>query len=139
MDTARRTARVFLFDSDNRLVLIKRTRPGRDPYWVLPGGGIEPGETPIEAVHREAFEELGAHITAVHDAVTLHSSSTQILFIAKLVDMDVNARTGTEFTKLDRGSYDIELVPSEALSGINLQPPEALEFLRENPAVFSRT
>lgn len=139
MDTARRTARVFLFDSDNRLVLIKRTRPGRDPYWVLPGGGIEPGETPTEAVRREAFEELGARITNVHETVTGHSTSIQMLFIAKLVDMDPDARTGTEFTKPDRGTYDIERIPHEAMHGINLQPPEAAAFLRENPAVFSRT
>jgi hypothetical protein len=71
--------------------------------------------------------------------VTLHSTPTQLLFIAKLVDMEVNARTGTEFAKPERGTYGIELVPSEALSGINLQPPEAFASLCGNPALFSRT
>ncbi|MEI6242387.1 MAG: NUDIX hydrolase, partial [Chlamydiota bacterium] len=44
--------------SENRekILLIQR----RDvPVWVLPGGGIEDGETPIEAIIRECKEETG--------------------------------------------------------------------------------
>jgi 8-oxo-dGTP diphosphatase len=29
----------------------------------LPGGGIDPGETPVRALHREVFEETGYRIT----------------------------------------------------------------------------
>jgi 8-oxo-dGTP pyrophosphatase MutT (NUDIX family) len=54
---------------DRHIALIERIRPGRH-YWVLPGGGIEAGESGAEAAIREAFEELGievaivAHLTA---------------------------------------------------------------------------
>ena len=47
------------------ILLIKRTKPG-DIYWVFPGGGVEAGETPEQAVVRECFEELGLHV-AVDD------------------------------------------------------------------------
>lgn len=42
--------------SRDQVLLVKR----RDvPVWVLPGGGIDPGESPEEAVCRELHEETG--------------------------------------------------------------------------------
>jgi len=39
----RRSARAILIDDDGHLVLIRRTRPGRAPYWTTAGGGVEDG------------------------------------------------------------------------------------------------
>ena len=35
-----------------------------DPDLQLPGGGIDPGESPLAALHREVFEETGWRIAA---------------------------------------------------------------------------
>jgi ADP-ribose pyrophosphatase YjhB (NUDIX family) len=61
----RPTARLFVFDPSNRLLLIRyrTTPPVSPPYahiksiWFTPGGGLEPGETAREAAARELLEE----------------------------------------------------------------------------------
>jgi 8-oxo-dGTP diphosphatase len=44
---------------DGRIAAVKVTRPGEQPYFDLPGGGIDPGETPQAAAVREFGEETG--------------------------------------------------------------------------------
>jgi ADP-ribose pyrophosphatase YjhB (NUDIX family) len=42
----------------NRILMMKHRQGGND-WWCLPGGGIEPGETPAQAALRELQEECG--------------------------------------------------------------------------------
>jgi ADP-ribose pyrophosphatase YjhB (NUDIX family) len=42
----------------DRVLLCRQEKPGKE-YWLLPGGGVEAGETLEEALHRELGEELG--------------------------------------------------------------------------------
>jgi len=45
---------------NGQLLLTCQTSP--EPEIQLPGGGIDPGESPLRALHREVFEETGWHI-----------------------------------------------------------------------------
>lgn len=53
-------AKLALFVGDQLATLQRDDRPGLmwAGYWDLPGGGIEPGETPLQCVLRETHEEL---------------------------------------------------------------------------------
>ena len=46
---------------NRHIALIKRQREGRT-YYVVPGGGREPGETPEQTAIRESYEELGLNV-----------------------------------------------------------------------------
>jgi 8-oxo-dGTP diphosphatase len=55
----KRAAAVIMRDGRLLMVHERSRRSGGGEWWTLPGGGIEPGETPEEAVRREVFEETG--------------------------------------------------------------------------------
>lgn len=44
-------------ERDGELLLVRHKKPDREPYWVLPGGRLEPGETIPECAERELLEE----------------------------------------------------------------------------------
>lgn len=137
---AKQSARALLFDSEWRLVFIKRTRPGQEPYWVSVGGGLEPDDADAEAaLHREVFEELGGKIDGVRQVFLVTDDlpegvSLQHVFVARLVSMDPSHRTGAEFTEPELGIYEVVTVPAtrEALADIRLLPQRLAEFVQAN-------
>lgn len=73
------TARVraLLITQDGALLTIRRTRPGQEPCWVLPGGGVEDGENLETALARELREELAA-TADIHGLVYSTSSAAMM-------------------------------------------------------------
>ena len=52
----------IIFDDRDRILLVRQSADG---IWSAPGGVIEPGETPADAVVREVWEETGLHSAPV--------------------------------------------------------------------------
>lgn len=64
----REAARAVVFDSEGAVVLL---HVAHDGYYKLPGGGIDPEETPQEALARELMEEIGCKATISHSLGTV--------------------------------------------------------------------
>ncbi len=56
-----RVAAYAVVTEDDRILLAHWNSPQR-PAWTMPGGGIDPGEDPMDAAVREVFEETGFHV-----------------------------------------------------------------------------
>ena len=57
MDFGVRVAAVV--EQEGALLLVRHQKPDRDPYWVLPGGRLQPGERIPDCAGRELAEETG--------------------------------------------------------------------------------
>lgn len=144
MAIVRQSARAILIDDSDKLLLIKRTKPGREPYWTAPGGGVEHTDASLEAaLHRELSEELGAHAIITSRAF-LYSTATddhvavQHFFLARLVRLDLEDRSGPEYTEPTRGGYDLDRIDLRGgdLAGVDLKPRELRDFVLANSDVL---
>jgi 8-oxo-dGTP pyrophosphatase MutT (NUDIX family) len=127
--------RALLFDSNDQLMLFRRTRPEIPVYWIAPGGGVEETDGSLEAaLGRELFEELGATADIARLAMQLEypEGNKVYFFVCRLQEMDIDKRNGPEFVDGSRGQYDIERVDlknTAQVSGLNIKPASLKEFL----------
>ena len=56
----REAVRALLVTPDEHILLVRFEFPDAT-VWSLPGGGLDPGESHLEALHRELIEEVGLH------------------------------------------------------------------------------
>lgn len=130
--------RAVLFDDQDRLLLIRRTKPDRPVYWTTAGGGVEPDDPSREsALRRELLEELGARIV-VGQQVFLASAPNgaridiQHFFLCRVVSVDPALGSGPEYADPARGDYDPVRVLPDQLAAIDLRPVELRTFLTNN-------
>lgn len=64
---------------DNQILLAKTAGRKNKKSWGIPKGGIEPGESPIDAAIRETYEELGIKV----DRSLIDPNSHQLFVNAK--------------------------------------------------------
>jgi ADP-ribose pyrophosphatase YjhB (NUDIX family) len=119
--------RALLVTPEGHFLAVKRLRPGQAPYWVLPGGGIEPGETHHQALTRELREELAADADIRSLLYVLERpGERQYFYLARARTWSFDKRTGPEFGDPARGEYQLEQIPltAGAVEAIDLKPSE---------------
>lgn len=142
----RQAARAILIDDKERLLLFKRIRDGREPYWNAPGGGLEPTDASLEdALRRELAEELGAEVSSAV-RVFLHSAPSRTgdglavhhYFLTRLLTLDMAARNGPEFSDPSRGIYELDRISlrTDDLASLNVHPPALKEFILTNREIL---
>jgi 8-oxo-dGTP pyrophosphatase MutT (NUDIX family) len=127
----------FIFSSDGRLLLGKsRTGGVYKGFWVVPGGGIEAGETKLEAARRETLEEVGIDIAgfdvSLLDQVLTGESEKVLRETGERVLVDMSFYNFT--VRADKPASEISITceddiaeaswhPLGQLSQLNLSPP----------------
>ncbi|MBA8792973.1 ADP-ribose pyrophosphatase YjhB (NUDIX family) [Friedmanniella endophytica] len=112
---------------DGRLLLVHQISPGPAANrWTLPGGGVDFGEDPVDAVHREVREETGGRVElgrvlGVHanvyeiDHVSIHGVR---LLYAATVDGELAPGPGEEIDRI--GWHPVDDLPAETTAWARL-------------------
>jgi 8-oxo-dGTP diphosphatase len=110
---------------NNSLALMERRRDGRH-YFSFPGGGVDAGETPEQAVVREVSEELGVEVRVVRLAAEVwFRGNQQFFFLVEQVGGEFGTGTGEEYASDHdpaRGTYEPVWMPLEQVTVQNVLP-----------------
>jgi 8-oxo-dGTP diphosphatase len=107
-------------------IVLVRHRKGDATYHLLPGGGVQRGETLVEALTREVAEETGLAVD-VGDLVVANDTiapdgSRHVVNLTFRADI-VGGSIATE--PVDDRVESVELVEPERLKGLDFRPPIA--------------
>jgi 8-oxo-dGTP diphosphatase len=131
----RKAARAIVV-KDKKLLLMKRNKFGQE-YYSLIGGGLEPGETGEQALHREVGQE--ASLTVKNPRLVIIEQAGQIYGVQFIYlcdyesgepELDSNSEEA-KISAMKKNLYTPLWVPVKKLPNINLLPVELKDAVIE--------
>ena len=131
---------------EGRILLCRHEKAGRGDYWLLPGGGVNAGESLTDALYRELSEEVGIddELPVEGPVALIDSISPKRAFATKHVVHiifagDLSGRSLAAVTSQDAAVRGHRLFDAAELDDVVLHPP-IQRFLRRwqpgDPAVY---
>ena len=134
--------RVIILDERNQVLMVRQHHEGRD-IWMVPGGGIEDGETSSQAGVREVREETGLDVKIgkliwhVEEVSEERGQRFVNFFLAEMEGGKLELGTDPEFSKDDQVLREVRFMSKEEMCHLEVLYPEYLKdelwrFLEED-------
>jgi ADP-ribose pyrophosphatase YjhB (NUDIX family) len=114
---------------EGRILLCRHEKPGKE-YWLLPGGGVNGGESLVDALHRELLEEVGIDDElplegpiAVADSIAPERTFTAKHVVHIIFSGDLTGRSLELVTSQDAAVRGHRLFALTDLDDIVVHPP----------------
>jgi len=137
-----RTVALIINDDDLLAILVMHRNKQGKKYYVFPGGGIEKGETPEQAVIREIGEETSLKVK-VERQIYEHrydNGEKQFFFLCTYLDGSPSIRAGTnesDSNKIGDDSYEPVWIKIDGLEKTLIYPLEIRDwFIQDFPDKF---
>jgi 8-oxo-dGTP diphosphatase len=113
----------------DRVLLCRHEKPGKE-YWLLPGGGVNSGESLVTALHRELAEEIGIDDqipvegpVAIVDSIAPMRTVAPKHVVHIIFAGDLGGRSLEAVTSRDAAVRGHNLFTVGELDGVVLHPP----------------
>ena len=114
---------------EERVLLCRHEKAGRE-YWLLPGGGVQAGESLVTALRRELAEELGIEKdvpvegpVCLVDSISPPASVSRKHVVHVIFAGHLGGRSLEAVTSQDAAVRGHRLFAADELAGVALHPP----------------